>query len=148
MVTMPRCGLLRCARNDAGEAHRLGMTSPRIRKIRERGKTDLPDGQISSRFDYPVSSPICKKNFRFAITPNQIYIPGRLAPLEGRIAIVTDAVRDAVDASGAADESAGLRTAKSCGPDTPTLVSSRWRQLRSMTVARKPGHRGERDISR
>jgi len=33
-------------------------------------------------------------------------------------------VRDAVDAGGAADESAGLRTAKSCGPDAPTLASS------------------------
>jgi len=31
-----------------------------------------------------------------------------------------------MDAGGAADESADLRTAKSCGPDAPTLVSS-WR---------------------
>jgi hypothetical protein len=29
-----------------------------------------------------------------------------------------------MDAGGAADESAGLRTAKSCGPDAPTLASS------------------------
>ena len=29
--------------------------------------------------------------------------------------------RDAVDANGAQDESACWRTAKSCGPDTPTL---------------------------
>jgi hypothetical protein len=33
-------------------------------------------------------------------------------------------VRDAVDAGGAFDESAVLRTAKSCGPDIPTLISS------------------------
>jgi hypothetical protein len=33
------------------------------------------------------------------------------------------------------------RTAKSCGPDAPTLVSS-WRSNPSMTVANKPGHRG------
>ena len=32
-----------------------------------------------------------------------------------------------MDANGAADESAGLRTAKACGPDTPALVSS-WRK--------------------
>jgi hypothetical protein len=38
--------------------------------------------------------------------------------------------RDAVDAGGASDEGAGLRTAKSCGPDAPTLASSRRRQLR------------------
>ena len=48
------------------------------------------------------------KIFRFAADPNQIYIHCRLVPLEGRIAIVTDAGRDAVDASGAADESAYL----------------------------------------
>ena len=40
-----------------------------------------------------------------------------------------------------------LRTVKSCGPDTPTLVSSS-RQGARMTVARKPGHRGERGIGR
>ncbi len=37
-----------------------------------------------------------------------------------------------------------VRTAKSCDPDTPTLVSS-WRRCfasRPATVARKPGHRG------
>ena len=51
----------------------------------------------------------------------------RLVPLEGRLAIVTDAGRDAMDASGALDESASLRTAKSCGPDAPTLASS-WRK--------------------
>jgi hypothetical protein len=43
---------------------------------------------------------------------------------EGRFAIVTDVGRDAVDASGAKDEGAFLRTEKACGPDTPTLVSS------------------------
>ena len=31
---------------------------------------------------------------------------------------------DAMDAGGAADESVILRTAKSCGPDAPTLASS------------------------
>jgi hypothetical protein len=35
-----------------------------------------------------------------------------------------------MDTGGASDESAGLRTAKSCGPDAPTLASSRRRQLR------------------
>ena len=60
---------------------------------------------------------------------------------EGRLAIVTDAGRDAMDAGGASDEGAGLRTAKSCGPDTPTLVSS-WRSYPPMTVTRKPGSPG------
>jgi hypothetical protein len=45
----------------------------------------------------------------------------------GRLAIVTDAERDAVDAASAQDDGAFLRTAKSCGPDTLTPVSS-WRR--------------------
>jgi hypothetical protein len=51
---------------------------------------------------------------------------------------------------GAARRAAPMRTAKSCGPDAPTLASSRRRCFRISlaTVARKPGHRGERDISR
>jgi hypothetical protein len=32
-----------------------------------------------------------------------------------------------------------LRTAKSCGPDTPTLVSSRREMIAPMMGARKPG---------
>jgi hypothetical protein len=39
------------------------------------------------------------------------------------------------------------RTAKSCGPDAPTLASSSRKTLPRATVANKPGHRGERDIS-
>jgi hypothetical protein len=38
-------------------------------------------------------------------------------------------------------------TAKSCGPDIPTLISSLAEHFREATVARKPGHRGERAIS-
>src|SRR6201999_3458872 len=46
-------------------------------------------------------------------------------PHEGRFAIVTNRwARDAVDAFGAADECTSKRTAKSCGPDIPTLISS------------------------
>jgi hypothetical protein len=60
------------------------------------------------------------------ITPISVAV----LPPEGRIPIVIYAGRDAVDVSGAADESTDLRTAKSCGPDAPTLASSRWRQLR------------------
>jgi hypothetical protein len=45
-------------------------------------------------------------------------------PTEGRLAIVTDAGRDAVDALVLNDEQRVRRTAKSCGPDAPTLASS------------------------
>jgi hypothetical protein len=54
-----------------------------------------------------------------------------------------------VDAGGALDGRCGRRTAKSCGPDAPTLASSSWEaSFSGATVARKPGHRGERVISR
>jgi len=74
-----------------------------------------------SDFPCPV---LFRKIFPFPPDPNHFYIPRRLVPHEGRIAIVTDAGRDAVDADGAADESAGSRTAKSCGPGASTLASS------------------------
>jgi hypothetical protein len=45
-------------------------------------------------FVYPHS----QKYFRFTDDPNHRHVPVRLVPQEGRIAIVTDAGRDAVDA--------------------------------------------------
>jgi hypothetical protein len=72
----------------------------------------------------------------------------RPVPKEGRFAIVTNAGRDAVDASGATDESAELRTAKSCGPGAPTLALSFVEMICEATVAKEPGHRGEHEVSR
>src|SRR6266404_5243150 len=40
-----------------------------------------------------------------------------------------------------------MRTAKSCGSDAPGLASS-LREEAQMTVSNKPGHRGEREVSR
>ena len=40
------------------------------------------------------------------------------------------------------------RTAKSCGPDAPTLASSLAGSIPQATVANKPGHRGEHEVSR
>jgi hypothetical protein len=55
--------------------------------------------------------------------------------------------RDAMDAGGATDERANLRTAKSCGPDAPTLASSWRKAFPPAMVANKPGHQGERGVS-
>jgi hypothetical protein len=44
--------------------------------------------------------------------------------MKGRIAIVTNVRWHAVDARRAKDERKLSRTAKSCGPDAPTLASS------------------------
>ena len=69
---------------------------------------------------------------------------------EGRFAIVTDVgAWDAVDARSALTKALILRTAKPCGPDAPTLASSsRETSFLGMTVANKPGHRGERGGNR
>src|SRR6266436_3937808 len=58
--------------------------------------------------DLPCPVPVAKI-FLFSADPNQLHIPSRLVPKEGRIAIVTDAGRDAVDAraSGAQWQSQG-----------------------------------------
>ena len=45
----------------------------------------------------PVQSPLAKI-FPFPSDPNHLHIPRRLVPSEGRLAIVTNAGRDAVDA--------------------------------------------------
>ena len=95
------------------------FASARNDGLRLQRRTDLPDGLWGIWLSSPLS-----KNFslRRLLETALLIPPSR--PTEGRIAIVTDAGRDAVDAGGASDEGAGLRTAKSCGPDAPTLASS------------------------
>jgi hypothetical protein len=67
---------------------------------------------------------------------------------EGRIAIVMNAGRDAMDADALLDEQRVKRTAKSCGPDASTLAFKLTRVISQATVTTKPDHRGERGISR
>jgi hypothetical protein len=83
------------------------------------------------------------KIFRFAPDPNHFHICAHPTPLKGRIAIVTDVGRDAMDASGASDEGAYLRTAKPCGPDASTLAFKSVQETAPVTVTIKPDHRGE-----
>jgi hypothetical protein len=94
-----------------------------------------------------LSSPL-SKNFSLRRLLETVLLIPPSRPTEGRIAIVTDAGRDAVDASGASDEGACLRTAKSCGPDASTLAFKSCGSIRLMTVTTKPGHRGEREGNR
>jgi hypothetical protein len=108
----------------------------------EQGGTDLPD----RLFRHSCVQPSFEKFSPSRFTQISFITPA-VHPTEGRIAIVTDAGLDAMDAGGAADESAGSRTAKSCGPDAPTLASSS-RSDPQTTVARKPGHRGELEGNR
>ena len=61
--------------------------------------------------------PHLQKYFLFTPDPNPLHIHRRPAPHEGRLAVVTDAGRDAMDAKVLQDERRCSRTAKSCGPD-------------------------------
>jgi hypothetical protein len=95
-------------------------------ETRWRGMTtfvsaDLPDGLSAEK---PVQS-LCEKYSAFPV--GQIISTSSPRPASQRGAFRDHherEERDAVDAGNAADESAGLRTAKSCGPDAPTPASS------------------------
>ena len=66
---------------------------------------------------------------------------GCAIPLRSRdVRVVTNVERSAVDVIALTDEQRRLRTAKSCGPDAPTLASSfalGSKGLRETTVANK-----------
>src|SRR4051794_31216392 len=86
-----------------------------------------PISPTGKSLNLSISCPVrISKIFLFAIDPNQNYKRAILSHTEGRIAIVTNAGRDAVDARGSLDERTLKRTAKSCGPDASTPASS-WR---------------------
>jgi hypothetical protein len=69
-------------------------------------------------------SSLLRKNISVRARPKSLLHPRRLVPLEGRIAIVTDAGRDAVDAGGASDEGAN------CGRRSRVVLTPRrWRQV-------------------
>ena len=53
-----------------------------------------------------------------------------------------------MDAGGAADESALLRTAKSCGPDASMVGVKSRRSVCEAMVTTKPDHQGERGGNR
>ena len=74
--------------------------------------------------------------------------PRPSTPPKGRIAVVTDAGLDAMDAGGASDEGAGSRMAKACGPDTSVLVSSSREVIPAGDGGKKADHRGDHAISR
>jgi hypothetical protein len=135
------------------------------------------DGQITSDFQKSCQAPFAKI-FCFAPDPNQFTDSHCPVPQEGRSRVVTSAGRDAVDvrASGAHWQSQGEMNLVSglAGVQDDRRFSGRrsrvvltpqgWRQvswrfcrpnrvsarpsIRGTTVATKPGHRGEREVSR
>ena len=87
------------------------------------GVRNCPSGKSVRAPPRLLSTPSAKNISLRRLVETALSIPPS-RPTEGRLAIVTNAGRDAMDAFGAQDERASKRTAKSCGPDTPTLVSS------------------------
>src|ERR1700681_1739323 len=78
-----------------------------------------------------------KKYSAFQKQKSVLYLsPSR--PTRGALRNVINAGRDAVDADGALRRGCRTRTAKACGPDTPTLVSSSWRQLHGRRWQKSP----------
>ena len=70
-------------------------------------------------------------------------------PKEGRFAVVTNVGRGMRWTAWCDRRSRARRTAKSCGPDISTLMSS-WRQclrIAAATVTKKPDHRGEHEVT-
>jgi len=53
-----------------------------------------------------------------------------------------------MDAGGATDERANLRTAKSCGPDASMVGVKSVKEISLATVTNKPDHQGEREVNR
>ena len=89
------------------------------------------------------------KIFRFTSDPNHFYISRHPGPHKGAFRDRHERkARDAMDASCAADESALLRTAKSCGPDASMVGVKLVKEISPMMVTTTPDHRGEYEISR
>jgi hypothetical protein len=107
-----------------------GGVHSRAMKSTERATTRAPKHQFPEPDQSDSTCPVpSAKIFLFAADPNHFTYYRRLVPPEGRLAIVTDAGRDAVDAD-VLLTSALKRTAKTCGPDASTLASSLRRRRR------------------
>jgi hypothetical protein len=105
---------------------------------------DLPDRQVLRN----RVKRLTKKYFAFSETQIRCMFPAVPPPPEGRIAIVTDVGSGMRWTRWHCRTSNATRTAKPCGPDLPTLRSSSVRRFTGRRWLSKPGHRGERGISR
>ena len=92
--------------------------TPAVAKSRISGKTENEKFSFKFNLILPVES--SRKNKFLRDLPKSNPYSRRLVPLEGRIAIVTDPERDAVDTDGASDED----RPRYCAPDPPTTIRS------------------------
>jgi hypothetical protein len=97
--------------------------------------------QIARRANLPQAA-------RLSVPPNQRQISRRPASIRGAYASSRTLGAGCDGRFGDARRAALTRTAKSCGPDAPTLASSfAGSDSREATVAKEPGRRGEHEIS-
>src|SRR5258708_25327337 len=87
------------------DGYRKGSTHPTV------AAAICPTGKSPNCCLAPVA-----KIFRFAVDPNHFYIHHCLVPLEGRIAIVPGAGRDAVDAASRINEQRSIARESGVGP--------------------------------
>jgi hypothetical protein len=77
--------------------------------------------EITARLIWVAVNPAAKKYSDFQNTQITCINPAVPSHQRGRLAIVTNAGRDAMDAEGAEDVRHRMRTAKSYGPDASTV---------------------------
>jgi hypothetical protein len=122
--------------------------------LRKAGATLRDCVRLTANLSNPIKlmlpvQPSPQKYFASRFAQITSISPAVLFPLEGRFAIVTDVgngmrwTRLHLE-----DERCSPRTAKSCGPDAPTLASSFAVSFREAMVAKKPGHQGEHEGNR
>jgi hypothetical protein len=105
----------------------------------------LPDGQITRIHVQPSR----EKYFACAVGQITATSSRRPAPERGAYAQSPRTLGAGRDGRvGVARRAIQARTAKSCGPGIPTLMSSLRMIAPQATVAKEPGHRGEHEISR
>ncbi len=102
---------------------RLARKAPRRRPGRAAGMRQKEKFSCGINVIWVVQSPSAKI-FRFRRRANQIY-DLRHPAIEGRFAIVTDVGAGCGGREQRQRRRRSLRTAKSCGPDAPTLASMR-----------------------
>src|ERR1700761_5487895 len=128
---------------------RLTSHGGSVRSLRSNPLRQTAD--LSSPISVMLPVHPCAKKYS-AFAAGQISGISRAVPRhqKGRFAIVTNVGAGCGGRLGAFDEWHMRRTAKSRGPDAPTLASTRRRcfGIAPGMVARKPGHQGEREGNR
>jgi hypothetical protein len=104
----------------------------------------------AGRTDLPALSSLYTKNIPLRrLLDAALLIPAVPPRLKGAFRDRHErGVRDAMDACRAKDECVAERTAKSCGPDIPTLISSLSMMIFRRWWQESPAHQGDHEGNR